>query len=139
MQNAPNQRTKIWSAVFMRKHDSQRQGYERDDRQLDAGLLPGSIMLTGWRTSMLNSLCRAQSAKPSTPSRISHATTGNGRESCDVASKHRQDQRKNAADHDHESREYDQVHRQGQQDSYKHPTGIRSFSMLVPPLASSWP
>jgi cation diffusion facilitator family transporter len=51
-----------------------------------------------------------------------------------VASQHRQDQRNYAADHDHERRGHDHVNNRGQEDSHKHPTGIRGlfYALFVP-------
>jgi hypothetical protein len=51
-----------------------------------------------------------------------------------VASQHRHDQRNYAADHDHERRGRDHVHNRGQEDSHKHPTGIRGlfYASFVP-------
>jgi hypothetical protein len=51
-----------------------------------------------------------------------------------VTSQHRHDQRKYAADHDNGHRGHDQVHLQGGEQSYKHPTGISGlfYALFVP-------
>ena len=51
-----------------------------------------------------------------------------------MASQHRHDQRNYAADPDHERREHDHVHDRGQEDSHKHPAGIRGlfYALFVP-------